>query len=120
MWAVAFFLINVVIIIIIGAIFYAGILVSPYDAIVMTLAGTLFLNILMTFTGFSSLTAATGRPAAGFSVLFSSVALCIMGTLIYIILKTDVPEEVIAEETTQAPASIQIENEPRITVSTIS
>ena len=51
------------------------------------------LNILMTFTGFSSLTTETGRPAAGFSVLFSSVALCIMATLIYIILRTDVPRE---------------------------
>ena len=58
-----------------------------------TLAGTLVLNILMTFTGFSSLTTETGRPAAGFSVLFSSVALCIMATLIYIILRTDVPRE---------------------------
>ena len=89
LWAVAFLLLNTTIIVLIAAFYSSGAFVSPFDAIFATLVGTLFLNILMTFSGFSSLSEETNRPAAGFSVLFSSVALMIVCIIIYFIFKTE-------------------------------
>ena len=115
MWAAAFLIANTSILITITAIYQTGILISPFDAIVATLAGMIILNMLMTVTGMSSFTATAERPAAGFSLLFSSVALCTMFFIVYTVLTSDTKSE--TEQNNDNPT---IELPARIQVSTIT
>ena len=88
---------------------------SPFDALIATLAGTVFIIILITFAGFSSLSEEANKAAAGFAILFSCTALMIVCITLYLIMKSDENDEEIT-----ATDSVPIDSIPNVTVNTIS
>ena len=52
MWASAFMLLNIIILVLSWTIYASGYCVPPYDAMVATLDGTLFINILLRYANF--------------------------------------------------------------------
>ena len=114
-WSAANFLLNALLLVLLGSFCLLRAIKSPFDALIATLAGTIFIIVLITFAGFSSLSEEANKAAAGFAILFSVTALMIVCIILYLILTSDESSENQTETD-----SVPIEPIPNVTVNTIS
>merc|ERR1712037_133597 len=90
LWASALFIINVSAILLYGLLIKFEVMKKSFEPLLSTLVGNFVLVILMTISGMTSLTLEAQRPAAGFTLLFTLVAVSIVLLILYRVL---VPEK---------------------------
>jgi len=90
LWASALFIINVSAILLYGLLIKFEVMKKSFEPLLSTLVGNFVLVILMTISGMTSLTLEAQRPAAGFTLLFTLVAVSIVSLILYRVL---VPEK---------------------------